>query len=77
MRLTSEQRARLTLVDMINIAVSVAVLAFLGIPFYEILRSQAGDLGAGVELLLQAMVPALLIALLIVIYSVAVTGVSR
>lgn len=74
MRASSDCRARLTLVDVVHITASMAVLVFLGVPFYDILQQQAGDLSPGVELLMQALVPVTLVALLVVIFTVAVKG---
>lgn len=71
---SSDCRARLTLVDVVNIGASIAVLVFLAVPLYDVLQQQAGELGAGVELLMQALVPVTLVAVLVVVFTVAVKG---
>jgi hypothetical protein len=67
-------RARITLVDIIYIAVSMAVLAFLAPVLYDLLAAKAGVLGTGELYLFQLIVPGILITMLMVIYSTAVSG---
>lgn len=76
MRDASADRARLTIVDVVNVSVSIAVLAFLGIAFYDVL-AESSELPTGFELLMQATIPGTLVALLIVIYTTAVRGRTR
>lgn len=67
-------RARLTLVDIIYIGTSIAVLGILGQPFYRVLADQGPNLGTGMGLLMQSLVPGILIALLVVVFTVATEG---
>lgn len=69
-------RARLTLLDVVYIAASLAVLAFLAQVFYPILQEQAGELGTGTGLLVQTLVPALVIAILYITFAIATSEVT-
>jgi len=65
-------RARLTFVDVIFLGVSLAVLAILVRPFYDILDDQASVLSVGEAYMFQLLVPGIVAMLLIVMLATAV-----
>jgi hypothetical protein len=70
-------RGRLTIVDVVFIAVSVAVLAALAPAVYTLLQQQAGELGTGSGYLFQMVVPGIVATLLVVTYATATGGMTR
>ncbi|WP_435125370.1 hypothetical protein [Halobaculum sp. D14] len=72
--LRRDRRGRLTLPDVVFTLFSVACLGALTPVFYTLLKQNAGEFSAGEQLLFQAMVPALLVVMLAMIYITAVGG---
>lgn len=69
------RRARITLIDVVFIAASLAVLAFLSPALYEVLQQQTDVLGTGELLFMQMLVPAIVLTLLVLTFSRAVSSV--
>lgn len=67
-------RARLTPVDVIYIGVGIAVLAFLVEPLYMLMNANAGELGKAEAFLFQMIVPGIVMTILYVMYSTAISG---
>lgn len=67
-------RARLTPVDVIFIAVGFAVLAFLSEPLYTVMNDQASTLGKPEAFLFQLIVPGIVLTMLYVTYATAIGG---
>lgn len=66
------ERARLTPVDVVYIAVGLAALAFLAEPLYTALDSV--ELSTGATLLFQMLPPALVTMILFVTYRISLIG---
>lgn len=67
-------RARLTLVDVVFLGASIAVLSALVPPLYDLLNQQASQLGTGELYLFQLVVPGIVLTLLVVMLATAATG---
>jgi len=65
-------RGRLTPVDIVLVAASLAVLAFLSEPFYSLLATTA--LSREVELLFRMLPPSLVAMLIFVVYRTSLIG---
>jgi len=67
-----DDRGRLTPVDVILVAASLAILTFLSEPFYSLLDTTA--LSTEVELLFRMIPPSLVAMLLFVVYRTSLIG---
>lgn len=67
-------RARLTIVDVVTAAASVAVLGILAKPMMTALRNNSGDLGQMEAFLFLAIPPALVMSLFVLIFATAIGG---
>lgn len=69
-------RARLTPVDVVFAATSLAMVAFFAQPVYTALNDNADALGTGAAYMFQMLMPALIVTLLFVVFATAVGGTS-
>ena len=67
-------RGRLTPVDIVYIAVSVAVLAFGVQPLYKVMSANSDVIPTGALYLFQIIVPTLALVLLSVVFIIAIGG---
>lgn len=71
----SGTRARITLIDVVFITASLAVLAFLSPVLYDVLEQQTDVLGTGELLFMQMLIPGIVLTLLVLLFSRAVSSV--
>lgn len=70
----TDDRARLTPVDIVYYGVALLLLGFLAEPMYLVLNDQAGELGTGSGLLFQMIFPSLVVTLMFVVFLTGVSG---
>ena len=70
----SGSRGRITIVEVVFFAASIAVLAFVTEPMYSILDQYASELGTGEAFLFRMVVPGLIMTVLVLVYTTAVGG---
>ncbi len=70
----SDNRGRLTPVDIVYYGVAVLLLGFLAEPMYTVLNDNAGSLDTGTAYLFQLVFPALVVSVLTVVYLTGASG---
>lgn len=69
-----DRRARLTLIDVIFMGVSLFVIGIVAGPVFEILDDQAGVIGTGPAFMFRIVVPGLIVTLMVVIWRTSLGG---
>lgn len=72
-----DDRARLTPVDVVYYGVALMLLGFLARPMYRVMNDNAGAVGTGTAYIFQMVYPALLVTLLVVVYTTGASGGAR
>jgi len=72
--IATDQRARLTPVDIVFYGVALFLLGVMAEPMYTVLTDNAGELGTGAGYVFQLVFPGLVMTIMIVVYLTGVTG---
>ena len=73
-RLDSDERARLTPVDVIYYGVALLLLGFLAAPMYTVMNDNAGELGTGTAYIFQLAFPSMVVTIMFVVYLTGASG---